>query len=63
MARKNPIDSAFWLEAVDETGFVLCEGCGNKVDITSADTINEGVGIWKHHSSDCEDSGIRKSNR
>lgn len=36
-------------EAVHEHGEATCEGCGESVDLSDADTVEEGREIWNEH--------------
>jgi len=38
-----------WEEAVFEYGEMRCQGCVDAVDLSDAETINEGIEIWNEH--------------
>lgn len=43
------IDSHEFGEAVHVHGEARCEGCGEDIDMSEADNVNEGIEIWNEH--------------
>ena len=48
-----------WDEAVHEYGEARCEGCNELIDLSEADSINEGIEIWNEHVRAEHSEGVR----